>query len=83
MYSGTSLTAPKNGVRQESKANRWKAFTEMNHEHVETLAIAVLSTLEGLPEEAFWDIVKLAESMGDKRLAEFHEEYNHATLYNN
>jgi len=45
---------------------------EMNALHMETLAIAIGSTLDGMPPEFFDEIVSLARKMGADRLAEFH-----------
>jgi hypothetical protein len=47
---------------------------EMNATHMETLALALHSTLNGLPDEAFREIAELARRMGADRLAEFHRE---------
>jgi hypothetical protein len=48
-------------------------FSDLNPLHLETLAYAVGSTLNGMPREFFRDIADLGEKMGAERLAEFHE----------
>ena len=45
---------------------------DMNPLHMETLAIAIGSTLNGMPHAFFADVAKLARQMGAERLAEFH-----------
>jgi len=45
----------------------------MNPLHMETLAIMVGSTLDGMPPEFFDEIAALARKMGAKRLADLHD----------
>lgn len=47
---------------------------ELNPLHMETLAYAVGSTLNGMPAEFFDEIAALARRMGPKRLAAFHAD---------
>ncbi len=46
---------------------------ELNALHMETLAVAVGSTLNGMPPAFFDEIAGLAREMGPQRLAEFHQ----------
>ena len=48
-----------------------KLAPEMDPAHMETLAIAVGSSLDGLPISFFREIADLARQMGAVRLAEF------------
>jgi hypothetical protein len=45
---------------------------ELDPLHMETLAYAVGSTLNGMPAEFFDDIAALARRMGPEKLARFH-----------
>lgn len=45
---------------------------ELDAEHMESLAIAVGSTLDGMPKEFFEEIAGMARKMGPERLAEWH-----------
>ncbi len=45
---------------------------ELNALHMETLAVAIGSTLDGLPPEFFDEIAGLARQMGPERLAKLH-----------
>lgn len=45
---------------------------ELDPLHMETLAYAVGSTLNGMPAEFFDEIAKVARSMGADRLQAFH-----------
>lgn len=45
---------------------------ELNALHMETLAYACGSTLNGMPPEFFDEIAALARKMGPDRLAQFH-----------
>lgn len=49
-----------------------KRAPELNALHMETLAFAIGSTLNGMPPEFFDEIAALARQMGPERLAEFH-----------
>ena len=49
-----------------------KRAPEMNAIHMETLAYAVGSTLNGMPKEFFDEIATLAIHMGSQKLADFH-----------
>ena len=49
-------------------------ISQMNPTHLETLAVAVLSTLDGLPMRAFQEIADLAQEHGAEWLAEFHAD---------
>lgn len=51
-----------------------KRAPELNALHMESLAFALGSILNGMPPEFFDDVVALARSMGPDRLAEFHED---------
>lgn len=46
---------------------------EMNPLHMETLAYAIGSTLNGMPPEFFDEVAALARKMGAEKLAKFHE----------
>lgn len=56
-------------VYQDSLAKR---APELNALHMETLAYAVGSTLNGMPAAFFDEIAALARRMGPERLAQFH-----------
>ena len=56
-------------VYQKSLAKR---APELNAEHMESLALAIGSTLNGMPLEFFDEIAAMARQMGPERLAEFH-----------
>lgn len=45
---------------------------DMNPLHMETLAIAIGSTLNGMPGAFFDDVAAIARRMGADRLADFH-----------
>jgi hypothetical protein len=45
---------------------------DLDGNHVETLAIAIHSTLNGLDRAAFVAVVDLARRMGPARLADYH-----------
>ena len=45
---------------------------ELNATHMESLALGLYSTLNGLPDEVFRDIADIARRMGPERLADFH-----------
>lgn len=47
---------------------------ELDARHMESLALAIGSTLDGLPAAFFDDVAALARSMGPARLAEFHAD---------
>ena len=49
-----------------------KRVPELNAAHMETLAVSVGSTLDGMPAAFFDDIAVLARSMGPVKLAEWH-----------
>lgn len=49
-----------------------KRAPELNALHMETLAYAIGSTLNGMPAAFFDEVATLARKMGAKRLAEFH-----------
>ncbi len=49
-----------------------KRAPELNALHMETLAFAIGSTLNGMPSEFFDEIAALARQMGPERLAKFH-----------
>lgn len=46
---------------------------ELDALHMETLAYALGSTLNGLPREFFAEIAALARRMGPEKLAAFHQ----------
>ena len=50
------------------------SMTTLNADHVETLMIALHSTLDDLPRASFVETIALAERMGADRLAEFHAQ---------
>ena len=54
---------------QETMAKR---APELNPFHMESLAFAIGSTLNGMPSEFFDEVAALARQMGPERLAEFH-----------
>lgn len=56
-------------IYQKALADR---APELNALHMETLALAVGSTLNGMPKEFFDEIAALARRMGPERLADFH-----------
>lgn len=45
---------------------------ELDADHMESLALDIGSTLNGMPREFFVEIAALARRMGADRLAEFH-----------
>jgi len=47
---------------------------ELDPLHMETLAYAVGSTLNGMPREFFEDVAACASRMGPERLAQFHAD---------
>jgi hypothetical protein len=49
-----------------------KRAPELDALHMETLAYAIGSTLNGMPAAFFDEVATLARKMGAKRLAEFH-----------
>ena len=57
-------------IYQETLAKR---APELNALHMESLAFAIGSTLNGMPPEFFDEIAALARKMGPDRLAEFHD----------
>lgn len=50
-----------------------KRAPEMNALHMETLAYAVGSTLNGMPPAFFDDIAAMAQRIGAEKLAAFHQ----------
>ena len=56
-------------VWQETMAKR---APELNPLHMESLAFAIGSTLNGMPSEFFDEVAALARQMGPEKLAEFH-----------
>jgi hypothetical protein len=50
-----------------------KRAPEMNALHMETLAYAVGSKLNGMPSEFFDEIAAMAQRWGAEKLAKFHE----------
>ena len=54
---------------QETMAKR---APELNPLHMESLAFAIGSTLNGMPSEFFDEVAALARQMGPERMAEFH-----------
>ena len=54
---------------QETMAKR---APELNPLHMESLAFAIGSTLNGMPSEFFDEVAALARQMGPEKLAEFH-----------
>lgn len=56
-------------IYQKALADR---APEMSALHMETLAYAVGSKLNGMPPEFFDEIAALARRMGTERLAQFH-----------
>jgi hypothetical protein len=53
-----------------------KMAPNMNAAHMETLAIMVGSSLDGMPDEFFADIAAHASGMGPDRLAEIVAPYS-------
>lgn len=51
-----------------------KRAPEMNALHMETLAYAIGSTLNGMPSEFFDEIAALSRNMGAEKLARFHAD---------
>lgn len=49
-----------------------KRAPELDALHMETLAYAIGSTLNGMPPEFFDEVVKMARKMGPEKLAAFH-----------
>ena len=49
-----------------------KRAPELNAAHMESLAVSVGSTIDGMPAAFFDDIAALARSMGPAKLAEWH-----------
>lgn len=49
-----------------------KRAPELDALHMETLAFAIGSTLNGMPPEFFDDVAQLARKMGPEKLATFH-----------
>lgn len=58
-------------IYQQALAER---APELNALHMETLAFAVGSTLNGMPKEFFDEIAALARLMGPERLAKLHAQ---------
>lgn len=56
-------------VHQQAMALR---APELNPLHMETLAFAIGSTLNGMPPEFFDDVAALARQMGAAKLERFH-----------
>lgn len=54
---------------QETMAKR---APELNALHMESLAFAIGSTLNGMPSEFFDEVAALARQMGPEKLAKFH-----------
>ena len=54
---------------QETMAKR---APELNALHMESLAFAIGSTLNGMPSEFFDEVAALARQMGPEKLAECH-----------
>ena len=61
------------GLNLEALQSLAKLAPEMNPLHMESLALAVGSTLNGMPHEFFEDVAALARRMGADRLAQVHE----------
>lgn len=63
-------TPPPAGPYQQALHDR---APELNPLHMETLAISIGSTLNGMPGEFFDEIAALSRRMGPQRLAEWHK----------
>lgn len=56
-------------IWQETMAKR---APELNPLHMESLAFAIGSTINGMPSEFFDEVAAIARQMGPKKLADFH-----------